>query len=147
MSAAPSMLARKWAKEKFMKMFPTLHPQTGSGSTTQTIPQGQDLIALIIEIQNNSSLPTSTATSNTSNYTPTTSAERTYESRGMSKSDLKNTLQMCGKSATGDSADLPLWMQDCASKGTSNPYKITIIIVNICHNGLLSSVWTRRVWT
>ena len=27
----------------------------------------------------------------------------------------------------GDSADLPLWMQDCAAKGTSNPYKMTII--------------------
>ena len=34
---------------------------------------------------------------------------------------------MCGKSTTGDSADLPLWMQDCAEKGTREPYKMTII--------------------
>ena len=75
-----------------MKMFPTLHPQTGSGSTTKTIPQGQDLIALINAIQSNSSLPTSTTTSNISDYTSTTSAERTDKSRGMSKSELNNTF-------------------------------------------------------
>ena len=120
LSTAPSMPAHKWAKENFMKVFPTLHPQTGSGSTTQTIPQGQYLIALINAIQNNSRFSTSTATSNTSNYPSTTSAERTDESRGMSKSELNNTLQMCGKSTTGDSADLPLWMQDCAAKGTNH---------------------------
>ena len=80
-----------------MKMFPTLHPQTGSGSTNQTIPQGQDLIALINAILNNSSLPTITATSNTSNYTSTTTAERTDESRGISKSEINNTLQMSRK--------------------------------------------------
>ena len=34
---------------------------------------------------------------------------------------------MCGKSTTGDSADLPLWVQDCAAKETSNPYKMTTI--------------------
>ena len=34
---------------------------------------------------------------------------------------------MCGKSTTGDSADLSLWMQDYAAKGTSDPYKMTII--------------------
>ena len=77
LSAAPRMPARKWAKENFMKMFPTFHPQTDSGSTTQTIPQGQDLIALMNAIRNNSSLPTSTAKSNTSNYTSTTLVERT----------------------------------------------------------------------
>ena len=38
LSAAPIMPARKSANEKFMKILPTLHPQTGSGSTTQTIP-------------------------------------------------------------------------------------------------------------
>ena len=121
LSAAPSMPERKWEKEKLMKMFSTLQPQTGSGITTQIIPQGQYLIALINAIRNNSSLPTSTSKSNTINYISTTSSEQTDESRGMSQSELNNTLQMCRKSTTGDSVDLPLWMQDCAAKGTSDP--------------------------
>ena len=52
----------------------------------------------------------------------------------MSNSELNNRLQLCGKSTTDDSADLPFWMQDCAAKETSDPYKITIIQKAIMEN-------------
>ena len=44
-----------------------------------------------------------------------------------SKSELEMTLQMCGKASTDDMVDLPAWMQECATKVTSENYKSIII--------------------
>jgi len=46
---------------------------------------------------------------------------------GMSSTELRNTLIMCGKCSSGDETCLPAWIQYCALKGTSEAYKQTII--------------------
>ena len=37
---------------------------------------------------------------------------------------------MYDKTSTGEMTDIPTWVQYCASKGTSDHYKITIILKN-----------------
>ena len=51
LSAAPSMAARLWAKEKKSKYFPALAQKTASASTGATLPQGPDLMDIITAIK------------------------------------------------------------------------------------------------
>ena len=110
----------QWEKEKLSKCFPALAQQTASESTGSTLYQGKDLLALI------------TAIKTTTTITPTIpslgkAGEKQDESKGMSRSELNNTLQICWKASTGDMMDLPAWMQESATKGTSEHYKSIII--------------------
>lgn len=68
--------------------------------------------------------------------TPATSAivKQPDDSKGMSKRKMNHTLQICGKAATGDATDLPNWIQECAFKGSSNSYKLTVIKDTIMAN-------------
>ena len=65
---------------------------------------------------------------------------------------------MCSKVNTGDIMDIPAWMQECATKGTSKHYKSIIIQKYVMSNTfyddadvplttLLLNMITRRAWT
>uniref|UniRef100_A0A7S2R2L1 Uncharacterized protein n=1 Tax=Eucampia antarctica TaxID=49252 RepID=A0A7S2R2L1_9STRA len=45
----------------------------------------------------------------------------------MSKSELITLLLMCDNPTTGTFSGLPLWLQDCADKGTTDHYRLTIV--------------------
>ena len=69
-----------------------------------------------------------TARKGTTTTTPTnpllsTADEKQEKYKGMSRSELNTTLQMCDKSRTGDMMDLPAWIQECATKCTRKHYK------------------------
>jgi hypothetical protein len=54
----------------------------------------------------------------------------------MSAGELEVTLEMCGQPRDGDLSMLPQWFQDCAAKGTSEQYQLTIIrkwMMNNCY--------------
>ena len=56
-----------------------------------------------------------TAIKETTKTTPTnplssTADEKQDKSKGMSRIELNTTLQMCGKSSTGDMMDITAWM-------------------------------------
>ena len=56
-----------------------------------------------------------------------TPEQKVDDTKHMSKSEMATLLQMCGKSSTGTLADLPMWFQDCADKGTTDPYQQRIV--------------------
>ena len=106
------MAERQWAKEKIPKIFPALAQKAASASTAGTLPQVPYLLALIMAIK------TTTMT------IPTIPLSRTVDEKQdkykeISRSGLNTTLFMCGKDSTGDIMDLPAWMQDFVTKGTS----------------------------
>ena len=49
------------------------------------------------------------------------------ESKQMSQIELLTILQMCGKTITGELADLPAWLQELSFKGTTDPYKLMMV--------------------
>ena len=83
-----------------------------SASTGGTLSQGPDILALITAIK-------ATTTTIPTNPLSSTADEEQDESKGVSRSELNTTIQMCGKASTGDMMDLPARMQECATKGTS----------------------------
>ena len=102
LTSAPSMAARQWAKEK-IRFFSDLAQETASASTGVTLPQGPYLLALITEVK-------TTTTTTPTNPLSSTADEKHDKSKGMSRSELNTTLQMCGKSSTGDMMDITAWM-------------------------------------
>ena len=114
------MAAWQWAEEKNSKCFLALAQQTALASSGGTLPQVPDLLALITARKG--------TTMTTLNIpSPITADEKQDESKGMYRSKLNNILQMCGKDSTWDMMDLPAWMQECSTKGTSKHYKSIII--------------------
>ena len=87
LAAAPSMAARRWAKEKFSKCFPSLTQQTASALNVGNLPQGADLMALITAIKG-------TNTNRPINTSPSTTSDKQDKSKWMSKSELDTTLQI-----------------------------------------------------
>ena len=77
-----------------------------------------------------------TNTTMPTNPSPSKTSDKQDESKCMSKSELDMTLKMCGKAITGNIVDLPSWMQECATKGTSEHYK-TIIIQKFVMSNIL----------
>ena len=98
-SAAPSTLARMWAKEAFARIFPTLTAQPSSSGLGVPAPS-QDLAALVATI--------TAANQPAAASGPGTSPEQTVDdTKHMSKREMATLLQMCRKSSTGALADLP----------------------------------------
>ena len=109
-------MGKRW----FSKCFLALSQQTASTSPVGTLPQVPYLLALITAIK---------ATTTTTPTIPSSSTadEKQEEPKGMYRIKSNNILQMCGKASTGDMMDLPAWMQECTTKGTSKHYKSIII--------------------
>ena len=123
------MTARRWAKEKLSKYFPALTQKTALALNVGNLTQGADLLALITDIKG-------TNTTTPKNPSPSKTSDNQDKSKWMPKSELDTTLKMCGKSSTGSMVDLPAWIQECATKGTSEHYKLIIIQKFVMSNTL-----------
>ena len=124
------MPVRRWDKETFARCFPTLTTPGGTVATGGATPQGTELVALINAISlANTALANNTSANNTSATTlaSTNPQDKQDKSKQMSRGDLLTLLQMCGKASTGELADLPAWLRECSSKGTTEPYRIMIV--------------------
>ena len=124
-SAPPPAAARMWAKEKFVQCFPSLHP---------TVVDEESPGGLFRPAPHTGLNPEMTAflKAFTAKVTPTPSPDPSPEKKdehksSMSASELEVTLQMCGLPPDGDITMLPRWFQDCAARGTSEQYQLTII--------------------
>ena len=82
--------------------------------------QGQDLVALVAAI-------TAENQASTASGAVATPEQKVDNTKNMSKSEMATLLQMCGKLSTGTLTDLPTWFQDCADKGTMDPYLQMIV--------------------
>ena len=119
-SAPASSAARRWAKAKFHTCFPSLHPIkiAEPPQSHPNIPSTNELSTVLAAL-----LPKITP-----DQTPTTSPTKADEQKAtMSEGELRSTLVMCGESSTGDATMLPQWFQECAAKGTSEQFQMTII--------------------
>jgi hypothetical protein len=124
----PTITAKRWANERFKFHFPLLVPNVPPPAVPPT--NTSDLaaqIATIIAAQR------------------TQARESSGEEKkdgddgaisGMSKQELRVTLQMCGKSPDGVKEDLPPWFLEVAAKGTQDSFKNLIIRKNIENNYL-----------
>lgn len=135
LSAAPNMMAKRWAKTKFKMCFPTLSnptPPTAmttsntTAANTNIFPQGQTALLDLIAAIKSTNSPTTAAAGK--------SPDDTEEQKLMSGHELESTLRMCGQASTGGINNLPAWLKDCAAKGTSEQYKLTIIQKHIMTN-------------
>ena len=61
------------------------------------------------------------------NRSSSTADEKQDKSKGVSSSEFNSTFQIYGKDSTGNMMDLPVWMQECATKVTIEHYKSIII--------------------
>ena len=91
-----------------------------SSLTGGTLPQGPDLLDLITEIK-------ATTTTTPTNPLSKIVDEKQDESKRMYRSELDTILQMCDKDSMGYMMDLPSWIQECVTKGTSKNYMSIII--------------------
>ena len=113
-SAPASTAARTWAHGTFRRCFPAMHPTVAPPTAPGLPPDIQALIAALV--------PAVTPTAS-----PTASPTKTEDKNAMSDGELRVSLMMCGQSSSGARADLPSWFQDCAARGTSEQYQLTII--------------------
>ena len=111
--------ARAWAKATFANCFPSLcAPALVPPPTFRPAGVSPEIQALL----------TSLAATVTPASSPSSSPTKTDEGKtSMSASELQSTLVMCGQASSGTMEDLPRWFQDCASKGTTEQYQLTII--------------------
>ena len=107
-------------KREKTNFFLALAQQTALASIGSTLTQVPDPLALITSIKATTTITPTIPSSSTAD-------KKQDKSKGMSRSELNTTLQMCGKSSTGNMVELPAWMQECATKGTSEHYKSIII--------------------
>ena len=117
-SAPASNEARVWAHAIFKRCFPSLHPTptpTPATSPNGLSPEVQALLAAL--------LPTVTPTPSPAGSPSKPDETKTY----MSEGELQSTLVMCGQASSGTLGDLPGWFQECAARGTSEQYQLTII--------------------
>ena len=114
----PSTQSRRWAKTKFEKLFPTLMTITQAGPAATTPP---DIAAIIAQL-----LPARDALLVAQRDEGKTNEENANIT-GMSQQELEVTLRMCGQPENGSKDLLPGWITQCAEKGTSDQYKLTII--------------------
>ena len=117
-SAPASAEARAWAHASYHRCFPSLIPALvppPPPPATGVSPEVQALIAALLPTVTPSSSPTGSPSKHED--------AKTY----MSEGELQATLVMCGQASSGSMADLPRWIQDCAARGTSEQYQLTII--------------------
>ena len=122
LSAAPPTQARIWAKEKFTACFPALSVPPAPTSPAHT--NNPAIAALLAQILKQTASPQLVIDLSTPSKQPPSEADN---KNNMSATELCDTLGMCGETNSGNASLLPLWMQDCALKGTSDAYKLTII--------------------
>ena len=96
--------------------FSALSQQTAPASTGGTLSQGPDILALITAIK-------ATTMNTPNNRSSSTADEKQDKSKGVSSSEFNSTFQIYGKDSTGNMMDLPVWMQECATKVTIEHYK------------------------
>ena len=102
------------------EVVPTLTAQTGGNIGGGTLAPGQDLAALVAAITAaNQEAPASGSVASP--------GQEVNNTKHMSKNEMATLLQMCRKSSTGTLAYLPAWFQDCADKGTTDPYRQMIV--------------------
>ena len=114
---APSADARRWGNAKFKKCFPALVPQQQPGANAPP-----DYAAILAQL-----LPAHTRILQ-QQQAPAVAEEKQGDSlHGFSNKELEQTLIMCGKDRTGAFEVLPGWFRECAEKGCSEKFKLTII--------------------
>ena len=59
----------------------------------------------------------------------------------MSRGELLTLLQICGKASTGELVDLPVWLQECSARGTTDPYRMIIVQNYIIANTFFEDVY------
>jgi hypothetical protein len=117
--------ARRWAKDKFSKAFPTLHPQTLATPPT-------DIAALLAHFANNPPPTTNRPAMQTIQNEEKKDEDETV--LGMSKLEFDSTLAMCGLPPESDPNLLPEWFTQCAEKGMTEHYRMTVIRSHITNN-------------
>jgi len=124
LSSAPLTHVRMWAKEKITICFPTLctapTPLVSMPDCSST--KIERLLTQVLVKIAGSSFSVLDLTSK-----PPAPEKKSNSKISMSSSELRDTLIMCGKCSSGDTSLLPVWIQDCALKGTSEAYKLAII--------------------
>ena len=132
-SSPPSAEARLWAKRKFIECFPSLHPTVVDDEASGGLYLSSPKSGLNPEITAFLKAFTAKVTPDSS---PTATPTKVDEKSTMSAGELEVTLEMCGQPRDGDLSMLPQWFQDCAAKGTSEQYQLTIIrkwMMNNCY--------------
>ena len=104
----------------------------GPVATGGVTPQGPDFVALM-----NTILAANTTSANNTSATTSASTktqEKQHEPKQISRGELLTLLQMCGKSSIDKLSDLFVWLQLCASKVTTEPYIMMIVLKYIMEN-------------
>jgi hypothetical protein len=119
--------AKKWAKTKFSKCFPTLVPAT---APTQPAADGRNaqvvqiLLVQLLQQQDNQC----------NNEEEKKDDEVGPNPNGFAVKEWEALCKMCGKQTNVNIATLPQWIQDISDKSISESYKITIICKHIMDN-------------
>jgi hypothetical protein len=114
--------ARRWAKEKFDKCFPTLAPPPPQAANNNQM----DMAALLAQFLAQQGAPRGPNRHREEEKKEDDGLDlaRTF---GMSTSELKSMLVMCGKEEQASPTLLPSWVKECAEKGHSEGFKYNLI--------------------
>ena len=111
---APPADARRWGNAKFKKCFPALVPQQQLGANAPP-----DYAAILAQL-----LPAHTRILQQQQAPTVAEAKQDESLHGFSKKELEHTLLT---DRTGAFEVLPGWFRECAEKGCSEKFKLTII--------------------
>ena len=119
--------AKKWAKTKFRKCFPTLAPNAApaqpaaDGGNAQVAQILAQLLHLQQQVHNN-------------NEEEKKEDEVGPNPTGFAIKEWEALCEMCGKQTNANIATLPQWVKDISDKSISESYKMTIIRKHIMDN-------------
>jgi hypothetical protein len=125
--APPSASALRWAGVKFGAIFPTLVTQRVAPEPPN---QGLDqaglaaLLAQLIPLQQQALQRQHNGNNRNEQEEKKDDDAATY---GMSQQELAATLTMCGQAPNAHPSLLPQWIKDCAEKGMTESFKLTLI--------------------
>jgi hypothetical protein len=120
--------AKKWAKTKFNKCYPTLAPPNvpvqpnAEGGNAQVA----QILAQLLQLQQQ--------TNQRNNEEEKKDDEVGPNPNGFSIKEWETICEMCGKQNNANITTLPQWIQDISDKSNSESYKMTIIRKHIMDN-------------
>jgi hypothetical protein len=121
--APPPLTARRWAKSRFARSFPTLIPAPAPPANATAPPM--DIAAIIAQL-----LPAAQG----QRAQGEEKKEEEDTPLNMSQQELATTLLMCGLPAGANLTLLPAWIRTCAEKGMTDAYRSTVLRKHIMNN-------------
>ena len=134
--------SRRWGREVFQRLFPALttptHTQTTAIAMTPQTGLDPAITQLIMQMLQNQQ----TTTALLANNRPHAGEEKKEDDQlfniqttyGLSQQEAEATLVMCGLTTTASPTLLPEWIKNCAAKGMTDQYKLTLIRKHIMAN-------------